>query len=352
MLRLALLMCIAVSLIPACDGERCQGGGSCALIPQLFSGDTIFSGPGPGDGFSGPRPGPSPRYLASIAYDASHQNFVLFGGHTANGVSGETWIFDEFGGQYATPAWRRVQPVHNPPPRWGAAIAYDPKQSVVLMYGGLIPGHDKGQPGSDTWAWDGADWSDVTQAAGGPGPRDGAAMVTAGDGVLLFGGHVGNVSYFSDAFSWDGRNWSRVDRGPGPAGRAYAAVAWSSADALLFVFGGTGMRSDAGPGATGVPLSDGWELKDGSWSEINGSGPSALTLGNALWTPTTSFAVLNGLSCPTMNNQVWSWDSHTWANDRWSTLFRGGQFGRWGAAMAQDDDGEVLTFGGSEIPDC
>jgi hypothetical protein len=344
MLRLALLICIGVSLIPACDGERCAGS-TCAQTPMRIIGGTSFSGPR-AFGIDPTAPEPSPRYLASIAYDASHKNFVLFGGHTANGVSGETWIFDEMGGQYATAAWRRVQPAHNPPPRWGAAMAYDSKQGVVLMYGGLIPDRAEGYPGSDTWAWDGADWTDVTPAAGGPGPRDGAAMVTAGDGVLLFGGHVGNVSYFSDAFSWNGRNWSRVDRGPEPAGRAYAAVAWSPADALLFVFGGTGLRSDAGPGATGVPLSDGWELKDGSWSEINGSGPPALTLGNALWTPTRSYEVVNGLSCPTINKQVWSWDSH-----RWSTL-GGGGFGRWGAAMAEDHDGGVLTFGGSEIADC
>lgn len=347
MLRLALLMCIAVSLIPACHGERCPGS-SCALTPMLLVGDTIFSGPGSDEGNSTAPGAPSPRYLASIAYDASHKNFVLFGGHIATGTSGETWIFDEFGGQYAVPAWRRVQPAHNPPPRWGAAMAYDPKQSVVLMYGGLIPDSAKGHSGSDTWAWDGADWSNVTPAAGGPGPRDGAAMVTAGDGVLLFGGHVRNVSYFSDSFSWDGRNWSRVDRGAGPAGRAYAAVAWSPADAVLFVFGGTGLRSGAGPGATGVPLFDGWELKDSSWSEINGSGPPALTLGNALWTPKTSFEVLHGLSCPTVNNHVWTWDSRTLTWD--STL--GAGLGRWGAAMAQDDDGEVLTFGGSEIADC
>ncbi|OLC00242.1 MAG: hypothetical protein AUI15_07595 [Actinobacteria bacterium 13_2_20CM_2_66_6] len=316
---------------------------------MLISGDTIFSGLGPTDGFRGTVPGPSPRYLASIAYDASHKNFVLFGGHTAkSGVSGETWIFDEAGGQYALPAWRRVQPAHNPPPRWGAAMAFDPKQSVVLMYGGLIPDRAEGYPGSDTWAWDGADWSDVTPAATGPGPRDGAAMVTAGDGVLLFGGRVGNVSYFSDAFSWDGRNWSRVDRGPTPAGRAYAAVAWSPADAVLFVFGGTGLRSGAGPGAKGAPLSDGWELKEGSWSEINMSGPPALTLGNALWTPKTSFEVLHGLSCPKVNREIWAWDSIKWT----SMGEEAGVFGRWGAVMAQDDDGEQLTFGGSEIAEC
>jgi hypothetical protein len=69
-------------------------------------------------------------------------------------------------------------------------------------------------------------------------------------------------------------------------------------------------------------------------------------LGNALWTPKTSFEVLHGLSCPIVNNQVWTWDSH-----KWSALGRGG-VGRWGAAMAQDEDGEVLTFGGSEIAEC
>src|SRR2546430_10547630 len=106
-----------------------QNGCNCAPTPMLISGDTIFSGLGPTDGFRGTVPGPSPRYLASIAYDASHKNFVLFGGHTAkNGVSGETWIFDEAGGAYAPPALGRGEPPPQTPPRLGGSVAYGPKQ--------------------------------------------------------------------------------------------------------------------------------------------------------------------------------------------------------------------------------
>src|SRR5438445_10992048 len=86
-----------------------QNGCNCAPTPMLISGDTIFSGLGPTDGFRGTVPGPSPRYLASIAYDASHKNFALFGGHTANsGVAGETLIFERVISQSSFPAWRLV----------------------------------------------------------------------------------------------------------------------------------------------------------------------------------------------------------------------------------------------------
>src|SRR5689334_22743391 len=38
--------------------------------------------------------GPSARYLAALAYDAAHREYVLFGGETARGSSSETWIWN------------------------------------------------------------------------------------------------------------------------------------------------------------------------------------------------------------------------------------------------------------------
>src|SRR4029077_4531097 len=102
-------------------------------------------------------------------------------------------------------------------------------------------------------------------------------MVTAGDRVLLFGGHVFNVSYFADVWTWNGTRWSRVDRDPTPRGRGNAATVWDPVHKQLFVFGGNLLRPDAGPGNLGLPASDAWVLNNGRWSQL-AQGPPALVL--------------------------------------------------------------------------
>jgi len=71
---------------------------------------------------------PSPRYAASLAYDAARSNFVLFGGQFGSVSYDDTWTFD---GQ----TWKHHSPAHNPPARRDAAMAFDPSLHEVVMYG-------------------------------------------------------------------------------------------------------------------------------------------------------------------------------------------------------------------------
>ena len=286
--------------------------------------------------------GPSPRYAASLAYDAARSNFVLFGGQSGATSHNETWTFDGKN-------WNRRTPAHNPPARREAAMAYDPIRKLVVLYGGLIADAAEGREGADTWTWNGADWTAVApESNGAPGHREGARMVSTADGVILFGGRIGNVTYFDDAWGWDGTKWSRNDSTPRPPGRAYAAVAWDPLHRSLVVYGGTGFNPAAGIGAQGTPLGDTWVLAGVSWRNPKPPGPPALSFATAIWDRASSHVLLLfGMDCPRPTSDSWAWDGVGW-----SRVATGKVPPRWGAAVAQDGNGNTLAFGGSDEAGC
>jgi hypothetical protein len=290
--------------------------------------------------------GPSPRFGDTLAFDAARRDFVLFGGQTAKGSSDETWTWNGS-------RWRKNSPPHKPAARRMAAMAYDPQQKVVVLYGGLVQNGAEGSVASDTWTWDGSDWTQVAATDSIPGKRIGARMVTAGAEVVLFGGSVDPNSDFSaDAWTWQGGNrWVRLDRNPTPEGRNNAAVAWDTSDSSLFVYGGNGLNPEAGGGAGGRPLADAWSLKDGAWNRVAGAGPPALAQAGAVWDRNSRRMLvifgMSGTTCPNPTNMVWAWDGANWSALPDSHVPR-----RWGAAVAQDESGDALLFGGSDEPGC
>jgi hypothetical protein len=258
---------------------------------------------------------------------------------TAKGTSDETWAWDG-------KVWKALAPAHKPPARRSAGMAYDPAHQVVILYGGLVPDQAEGHDASDTWAWDGTDWTEREAGPGPTGQRDGPALVTAGDRVVLFGGRFYNEAYFGDAWAWDGMAWHRIDKDPQPPGRANAAVTWNPVESSLSIFGGNGFNSTAGPGAQGLPLGDAWSLTGSGWQENKASGPPTLSFANAIWDGGRKRPVVFlGISCPRPSGDAWAWDGHTWSKSAT------GIPPRWGAAVAQSTDGKAL-FGGSDQPGC
>ncbi|TMB75714.1 MAG: hypothetical protein E6J46_13685, partial [Chloroflexi bacterium] len=224
--------------------------------------------------------------------------------------------------------------------------AYDPAHQVVVLYGGLVQDRNEGIAASDTWTWDGSDWTMVSPKTDSPGDREGPVMVTAGNRILLFGGRSYNVKYFGDVWAWDGKTWSRVDRDPTPPGRGNPAATWDPIDSSLFIFGGSGFNSSAGPGALGTPLGDAWSLTGGKWTQVNSSGPGRLAFANAMWDG-KKIVVLLGMPCPNPSGDAWGWDGKAWLK-----LASAGISARYGAASAESPDGKALLFGGSDEPGC
>ena len=97
-----------------------------------------------------------------LAYDASRDRVVRYGGYSCNGRNSTTWEWD---GE----AWEQVLPPQSPPSRTSTAMVYDSHRKVCVMFGGAL---DR----DDTWEWDGIDWTDKSAIIR-PSGRYGHAMV-------------------------------------------------------------------------------------------------------------------------------------------------------------------------------
>ena len=96
-----------------------------------------------------PDPRPSPRGYATMAYDDERERIVLFGGHDAEGVCGDTWEFTlEFDGVVWTGSWAEITaPDPKPSARDAAAMAYDKTRLETILFGGYGQGYKTGHVG-------------------------------------------------------------------------------------------------------------------------------------------------------------------------------------------------------------
>jgi hypothetical protein len=155
-----------------------------------------------------PTPVPAIAVLGSgfaAAYDAQSHQLVAFGG-VDNGD--QTWVWE---GR----RWRLARPSVVPPGRFGAALAYDPRAGVLLLFGGrLVPG----QVVDDTWAWDGATWRLLDDGASASPPAgEGAVMAwdaTTEQMVLVTTG----ADPGAQTWTWNGSRWDHRAGGDPPAG--------------------------------------------------------------------------------------------------------------------------------------
>jgi FG-GAP-like repeat/Bacterial Ig-like domain (group 3) len=187
-----------------------------------------------------PAHSPSARFAMAMAYDGLHQNTVLFGGSSSTGSAlSDTWIWDGTD-------WTQESPLNTPPARSGASMAYDAARAQVVLFGGTsnpnsIPGADFAQLLSDTWVWDGANWSQKP-LAGNPSPRIYSPMVydaTHQEMVLFGGGVEGNFGPpLSDIWAWDGSNWTQQSPANSPPARTVGAMAYDAAADQVVFFGG------------------------------------------------------------------------------------------------------------------
>jgi len=177
-------------------------------------------------------PGPGPREGPGLAYDAARGRVVLFGGAQGDDVLGDTWEWDGA-------AWTRASG-EGPSARFPGGFVYDAARGVTLLAGGHRVSPTRFETYGDTWAWDGAAW---TQLAGdGPAPRDGARAVfdSRRGRVLLFGGIQiePSVRLLNDTWAWEGAAWTEVS-GAAPPGRGHHAMGYDPVRDEVLVYGGS-----------------------------------------------------------------------------------------------------------------
>ena len=179
-------------------GDTLLGAGGDEATTWLFDGATwqqLF-----------PAVSPSPRDLPDMAWDETLGRMVLFGGDPSGpGLPplGDTWTFDGT-------TWSEVLPLLSPPARRAHHLAPDPRGIGTLMFGGEVLESGAALTtieGPDFWRFDGASWSEVV--TGTPPPRWGAAMAYDADRdrMVLYGGkdlvgHRDDTWEFTPAGLW------------------------------------------------------------------------------------------------------------------------------------------------------
>jgi hypothetical protein len=159
------------------------------------------------------------------AWDAARSQIVQFGGTGPTYFSDQTVIWNGS-------TWKVVQPAHHPPARSNDRLVYDPSSRLVLLMG----------QGSDgTWTWDGSDWTELHPQHT-PAPfRLASAMALDPRGrILLFGGNGEDdgPQFLSDTWAWNGTDWTELHPQHHPAGRAYSTMAFDEARQQDVLFSG------------------------------------------------------------------------------------------------------------------
>ncbi|MHB8573115.1 MAG: Kelch repeat-containing protein [Candidatus Dormibacteria bacterium] len=248
---------------------------ACLAIP----GPAGAAGAGP---WTGPSAGPPGNLQnAAIAYDPTHSRAVVYGGQTAddywtctgnyNLATSNTWLWDGT-------AWAQAHPLHSPPATQSSAMAYDATLGEMILFGGAESAGGVGVgtypagnstvfantyiPISDTWAWNGTDWT-LLSPAHSPPARYGAAVAAddARGSIVIFGGEGAQGVALGDTWEWKNGDWTQLNSATSiaPAPRSFASMAYLPSPSQLIMVNGDS--------ASGSALAETWLFTGSGWSQ-------------------------------------------------------------------------------------
>jgi hypothetical protein len=135
--------------------------------------------------------------------------------------------------------WSQLQPANSPPGRGAGAFSWSAELARLLLFSGRgVAGSQTRDPHyPDSWAWDGADWTELTSPSS-PVQRELVSGVTdTSTGLMLvFGGTY--TSELDDTWAWQDNAWTRVEGAPVPQARYGFGLAANSSFSGPLLFGG------------------------------------------------------------------------------------------------------------------
>jgi hypothetical protein len=274
----------------------------------------------------------SPRERHAMAYDLRRGVTVLFGGRYFSQPYGDTWEWDG-------DTWQQ-RDVVGPEARSEHAMVYDRGRGVTVLFGGTAPGVQSATANAlvifgDTWEWDGEKW--VQRSNEGPEPRLRAAMAydSRREVVVLFGGLGEFARLYGNTWEWDGHFW-QLRSTEGPSNRAHASMAYDEDRGVTVLFGGGdhhGLTNDT------------WEWNGSDWTRISApSSPLPRTGHGQVYDRGRRVSVLFGGSVGVNEprGDVWLWDGAGWAASAIPA-----PSARAGHGMVYDSRrGNIVVFGG------
>jgi hypothetical protein len=254
----------------------------------------------PDGGPSGP-PRPAGRSGAMMAYDASRQVVVLFGGYDGTNDLDDTW-------EYSSSGWSEMDPNDHPHARRQGAMAYS-GSGVVMLFGGRFLVWPGMYYLDDTWEWDGTNWEEQDPNDR-PMDRWGNAMAyDCSVGVdVLFGGSMGG----GETWEWDGTDWSIITFDPNdatPGVRKYHAMSFDTNDSRVVLFGGLGFTC----------CSDTWEYdaENDEWyyQDVETHPSGRYNHAMAYDSENAVTVLFGGWDCGDYLGDTWTYDGDSWTEE-------------------------------------
>lgn len=291
--------------------------------------------------------GPGPRGGASMVYDASTRQVVLFGGANANGYLDDTWTWAAAPGASGSgtdEVWSRAS--SGPRTRRDANMVYDAAARQVVLFGGA--GDDSSfQVLGDTWTRTGQRWT----SRGGPPtePDQNVVYDAARRQVVLFGGFNETVTFLrrSDypggTWLWAGKRWIQRTVGTQPPARVGARMVYDEARRQVVLFGGYHLESYQALGDTWVWDGRGWSQRK------SGAAPPARYNPSMVYdTARRQVVLFGGFDGSNWLGDTWTWDGAGWTQ-RQAGSATATPSPREAPSLAYDDaTQQVVLFGGKQ----
>lgn len=245
---------------------------------------------------------PSPRSGADLVYDAAHHQLVLFGGSMVGGLVNETWTWDGH-------LWRLQHPRQSPAARRDGVMAYDQAHRDVILFGGqaqLKPGKGGLSPVTDTWVWDGSSWAERHPQHEPAVAFDWPASMIfdpLGKTVLLYAFNrtsTQGANLLSETWSWNGADWSQLALSTTPT--QTGEMVSDEANTYLI----------ASPTATRVGgryLTQMWKWDGGAWKPIAPGNNMVAGTGAMAYDPH------RGKIVALIGAYTWTWDGSRWTRE-------------------------------------
>jgi N-acetylneuraminic acid mutarotase len=210
-----------------------------------------------------------------MAYNSVQEKTVLFGGNDGT-YNDETWLYDS-----STNSWTQKFPLAKPAIRGMHAMAYDPDNDRVVLFGGY-----NGMSGylADTWVYDVVSESWTQKFPGtSPAKRRSHAMVydSFNNVFILFGGYdssgnLGDTWIYDPNAGAEGKWTQKMPMVP-PSSRSRHAMCFDSNTGLAVLFGGNDGTTDDETWTYNLSSS-----AQGDWALRNPPSPPPARAGHAL----------------------------------------------------------------------
>jgi hypothetical protein len=249
-----------------------------------------------------PTNAPSARSSSAVAVEPNSGRLVLFGGRTQQ--VGGSFLADTW--QWTGSDWTQIVTANAPSARAGHALAADPINGGLILYGGFVTPFGTAVPFGDAWRFDGTNWSPLPAPLGGT-PLTSPDFANVNGDLVLFG-RTGATPGVVHGLRWTGSGWDEIYTSAQIETLFFSSYALDTVRNEVVRFGGRNF--DVG---TGPYQNETW-IFDGAWQQrFPANSPPVRSYARSTFDPVNGEVVLfGGSDGVNFLGDTWTWDGVDW----------------------------------------